>query len=77
LAASFCKVQEEGLEGKLLKKNKLEAKKKAPGPSQDTAAPSVKGARGKAQGSTAGGNKTRGQNATDGIASQAKPRPSK
>jgi hypothetical protein len=77
LAASFCKVQEEGLEGKLQKKNKLEAKKKAPGPPHATAAPSVKGVRGKAQGSSAGGTKTRGQNATDGVASQAKSRPSK
>jgi hypothetical protein len=77
LAASFCKVQEEGLEGRLQKKNKLEAKKKAPGPSQTVAAPSVKGVRGKSQGSTAGGTKSRGQNATDGVASQAKSRPSK
>jgi hypothetical protein len=50
LVASFCKVDEEGLEKWLPKKNKVDAHKKAPGPAHATVvAPLHKGARVKAQ----------------------------
>jgi hypothetical protein len=72
LAASFCKVEEEGLEKRLQKRNKLEASKKAPGPAQDIAAPANKITRGKAQASSSGSSKEKGTCATVGVASQAK-----
>jgi hypothetical protein len=77
LASSFCKVQEDGLEKRLLRKNKMDTKKKAPGTTQEASAPGPKIAKGKTQASSSGSNKERGTNATDGVASQAKKRPHK
>jgi hypothetical protein len=77
LASSFCKVQEDGLEKRLLRKNKLETKRKAPGAATESTAPGPKVAKGKAQASSSGSSKDRGANVTDGVASQAKKRPHK
>jgi hypothetical protein len=76
-ASSFCKVQEDGLEKRLLRKNKLESKKKAPGAAIEATAQRSKIAKGKAQVSSSGSSKDKGTNATDGVASQAKKRPHK
>jgi hypothetical protein len=76
-ASSFCKVQEDGLEKRLLRKNKLESKKKAPGAAIEATAQGSKIAKGKAQANSSGSSKDKGTNATDGVASQAKKRPHK
>jgi hypothetical protein len=77
LASSFCKVQEEGLEKRLLRKNKLDSKKKAPGAAMEAPAQGSKLAKGKTQANSSGSSKEKGANATDGVASQAKKRPHK
>jgi hypothetical protein len=75
LAASFCKVEEEGLEKKLMKKNKLEASKKAPGAAVDTTATVTKAKKGRSQAN--GFGKDKGTSAAGGVAPQAKKRPTK
>jgi hypothetical protein len=77
LAASFCKVEEEGLEKRLQKKNKLDANKKAPGPVTDNVTAVNKAKKGKAQTSANGINKDKGTSAAGGVAPQAKKRPAK
>jgi hypothetical protein len=77
LAASFCKVEEEGLEKRLLKKNKLEASKKAPGATVDTGAAVNMAKKGKAQSNATGVNKDKGTSGAGGVAPQAKKRPTK
>jgi hypothetical protein len=72
LAASFCKVQEDGLDKKLQKKGKLESKKKAPGPSHEAPAPTAKANRGRNQASSGGSSKEKGTGAADGVAPQVK-----
>jgi hypothetical protein len=77
LASSFCKVQEDGLEKKLLRKSKLDSKKKAPGVVTEVPAQGSKLAKGKAQANSSGNSKDKGAYVTDGVASQAKKRPHK
>lgn len=77
LAASFCKVEEEGMEKRLLKKNKLEACKKAPGAATDTGVAVNRAKKGKSQPNANGVNKDKGTSAAGGVAPQAKKRPTK
>jgi hypothetical protein len=72
LAASFCKVQEDGLDKKLQKKGKLESKKKAPGSAHEAPAANAKATRGTSQASSGENNKEKGASAADGVAPQAK-----
>jgi hypothetical protein len=68
-------VEEQGLEKKLMKKNKLEASKKAPGAAVDTTATVTKAKKGRPQAN--GFGKDKGTSAAGGVAPQAKKRPTK